>query len=62
MHGRKKSLIPPSEAEIEAQEKKKNGYISLTKAIFDKREEYGEAESTMILSSKLLKQNPDVYT
>lgn len=62
MHGRKKSLVPPSQTEIDAIKRKMGIFTSLVDVIFERKATNNFSEETLGLTSKLLASFPDFYS
>ena len=60
MHGRKK--VSQSEAELNLQREKADTYRSLVEMIMDRKTTNSLTSETLILTEKLLKNNPDFYS
>lgn len=62
MHNRKKPVVPPSEAEVNAMREKTAMYKSLVQVVLTKKMQKDMSLETLSLVGKLLKLNPDFYS
>mmetsp|Transcript_9046 Transcript_9046/g.30836 ORF Transcript_9046/g.30836 Transcript_9046/m.30836 type:complete len:338 (+) Transcript_9046:87-1100(+) len=62
MHNRKKADRPPTDEEVEAQQRKVKAYRQLTGACFQRRAESDVSPESLQLTARVLSVNPDCYS
>jgi geranylgeranyl transferase type-2 subunit alpha len=62
MHGRKKSSVPPSAAEVSAVQKKIGTYNTLVGILFERRKKHDVSDETLALTAQMLSSSPDFYS